>query len=117
MRALALTELARDRGVHGQVHDRLMRAYWEEARNIGDPKELRVLADEAGLDEAEVVEAIEGSTYRERVRSSTAEALGMGITAVPAFVLDRRLLVLGAQPQAIFEQAVGRLRNGQREGL
>jgi predicted DsbA family dithiol-disulfide isomerase len=41
----------------------------------------------------------------------------MGITAVPAFVLDRRLLVLGAQPQAIFEQAVGRLRNGQREGL
>jgi predicted DsbA family dithiol-disulfide isomerase len=29
---------------------------------------------------------------------------------VPAFVLDRRLLVLGAQPRELFEQAFEQLR-------
>jgi predicted DsbA family dithiol-disulfide isomerase len=32
-----------------------------------------------------------------------------GATGVPAFVLDRRLLVLGAQPEEVFEQAFDRL--------
>src|SRR2546425_677099 len=41
MQALRVTELARGRGLHEPVHDRLMQAYWEEARNIGDPEELR----------------------------------------------------------------------------
>ena len=50
MPALRVTELARDRELHRAVHDRLMDAYWAEARNIGDPEELRVLAVEAGLD-------------------------------------------------------------------
>src|SRR4051794_2707914 len=49
--ALRLTELARDRGLHDSVHDRLMDAYWEEARDIGDPVTLRELAAEAGLDD------------------------------------------------------------------
>jgi predicted DsbA family dithiol-disulfide isomerase len=33
----------------------------------------------------------------------------MGANAVPAFVLDRRLLVLGAQPDEVFEQAFEQL--------
>ena len=53
MSALRVTELARERSLHEQVHDRLMRAYWEEARNIGDPVELLTLVVEAGLDEAQ----------------------------------------------------------------
>ena len=36
LRALRVTELARECRLHERVHDRLMRAYWEEARNIGD---------------------------------------------------------------------------------
>jgi predicted DsbA family dithiol-disulfide isomerase len=35
--ALRVTELARDLGVHGPFHDRLMEAYWSEAVNLGDP--------------------------------------------------------------------------------
>ena len=72
LRALCVTELARERGVHKQVHDRLMAAYWEEGRNIGDPEELLVLATEAGLDRAEVEDLLAGDVYLDRVRSSTA---------------------------------------------
>jgi predicted DsbA family dithiol-disulfide isomerase len=110
MSALRVTELARDRGLHEPVHDRLMRAYWEEARNIGDPAELRSLAVEAGLDAADVDETLAGDAYRDRVLSSTAQAQSIGITGIPAYLLDRRLLVLGAQPRETFRRAFDQLR-------
>ena len=109
MKALQVTELARDRGLHRAVHDRLMDAYWTEARNIGDPEELRVLAAEAGLDAAEVDDVLAGDAYVDRVRASTAEAQSVGITGIPAFALDGRLLILGAQPREVFEQAYAQL--------
>jgi predicted DsbA family dithiol-disulfide isomerase len=115
MRALRVTELARERSLHKHVHDRLMRAYWEEARNIGDRSELLTLVVEAGLDEAQAGVVIEGDAYHDRVLGSTAQAQSLGITGIPAFLLDRRLLVLGAQPREVFEQALQQLEGQGRE--
>ena len=109
MRALRVTELARERGLHPAVHDRLMDAYWSEGRNIGDPDELRALAVEAGLDGADLDEVLAGDAYRDRVQGLTAQAVSVGITGVPGFLLDRRLLVLGAQPREVFERAFSQL--------
>ena len=91
--AQQLTELARERGLGAQMHDRLMDAYWSEGSNIGDADGLRALAAEVGIDDPEA-----------------AWAHTIGVTGVPAFVLDRRLLVLGAQPRELFEQAFEQLR-------
>ena len=107
--ALRLGELAREHGLHGAFHDRLMDAYWAESRNIGDPDELRALASDAGLPAEEVDDVLAGDRYADVVAASTAEAVRAGATGVPAFVLDRRLLVLGAQPEEVFEQAFERL--------
>lgn len=109
MRALSMTELARDRGLHRPVHDRLMRAYWEEERDIGDPEVLCELAGEVGLAEDDVAAAIEDGGLADRVRASTAQAQSLGVTGIPAFVLDNQLLVLGAQPRDVFEQALAQL--------
>jgi predicted DsbA family dithiol-disulfide isomerase len=116
IRALSLTELARDRGLHRPIHDRLMHAYWEEARNIGDPEVLREVAVEVGLAEDDVAAAIDDGGLADRVRTSTAQAQSLGATGVPAFVLDNRLLVLGAQPRHVFEQALAQLRE-QDDGV
>jgi predicted DsbA family dithiol-disulfide isomerase len=104
--ALRLTELARERGLHAPFHDRLMDAYWSEATNIGDPDELRRLAAEVGLD-AEDVERVlaDPAAYLDLVEGSTREALSIGINAVPACLLDRRLIVLGAHPLEVFRRA------------
>ena len=104
-KALAVSELARDRGVHEAVHERLMRAYWSEGRDIGDEDVLLDLVEEAGLDPEEARAAMTDDAYVERVLASTREANMHGINAIPAFVLDRRLLVLGAHPHEAFEQA------------
>jgi predicted DsbA family dithiol-disulfide isomerase len=107
--ALELTELARDRGLHEAVHTRLMHAYWSEGRNIGERETLLDLGAEAGLDRDEAAEALDKGTYGDRVEASTYEAQRNGINAIPAFVLDGRLLLLGAQPREIFERALGQV--------
>lgn len=105
--ALRLTELAREEG-HGQeLHDRLMDAYWVEGRDIGSADELRGLAAEVGVDDVDHVLA--GDAYADVVEDSTRRAVGLGVTGVPAFVIDRRLLVLGAQPRPVFVQAFAQL--------
>jgi predicted DsbA family dithiol-disulfide isomerase len=109
LRALRVTELARERGLHQQVHDRLMRAYWEEGRDIGEAAELLALAAEAGLDEQEAAAVIDGDAYGEQVRESTAQAQSIGVTGIPGFLLGGRLLVLGAHPREVFEQALEQL--------
>jgi len=105
--AQRLTELARERGLGEQMHERLMDAYWNEARNIGDVDELRALAAEVGIDDPDA--AWDDTVYLERVLASTAQAHAIGVTGVPGFVLDRRLLVLGAQPRELFVQAFEQL--------
>jgi predicted DsbA family dithiol-disulfide isomerase len=105
--ALRVTELARDRGLHEAVHDRLMDAYWAEARDIGDVDVLRELAAEAGLDD--IQEALTNDSYGVRVQVSTQQAQQLGINGIPAFLLDGKLLVLGAQPLEVFERALARL--------
>jgi len=37
------------------------------------------------------------------------QAHSLGINAIPAFVLDRKLLLLGAQPRDVFERAFAQL--------
>ena len=109
LNALRLTELARDLGKHAELHDRLMDAYWAEAKNIGDLEVLRAEAGAAGLPAHEVEDVLGSDRYRNRIETSTREAHSLGANAVPAFVLDRRLLVLGAQPDAVFQQAFEQL--------
>lgn len=113
MNALRLTELARDLGKHASMHDRLMDAYWADAQDIGSRDVLRTVASEVGLPADEVEDVLASERYRDRVTDSTRRAVSVGANAVPAFVLDQRLLVLGAQPEAVFEQAFARLEDQQ----
>ena len=105
--ALRLTELARERGLGLRMHDRLMDAYWAEARNIGDRDELRALAADVGVEDPDV--AWDDPAYLERVLAYSNQAHQIGVTGVPGFLLDRRMLVLGAQPRELFAQAFEQL--------
>jgi predicted DsbA family dithiol-disulfide isomerase len=107
MTALRLSELARDHGLHDVFHDRLMDAYWRDAANLSDPDVLRALAHDLPPDEVE--RTIAGDAYRDRVAASTQQAQSIGVTGVPGFLLDGKLLVLGAHPRETFERAFEQL--------
>jgi predicted DsbA family dithiol-disulfide isomerase len=87
-----------------------MDAYWAEAADIGDAEQLRRLAAEVGLDGGEVERVIgDGEAYLEDVLGSTRQAQSVGINAIPAFVIDQRLIVLGAHPPETFRAAFAQL--------
>jgi predicted DsbA family dithiol-disulfide isomerase len=103
MNALRLAEHARAQGLFDQIHARLFDAYWAEAQNIGDPDVLRALATDVGVEGAD--EILVTDAYLDLVRASTQQAVAAGVTGVPAFVLDQRMLVLGSHPRSTFERA------------
>jgi predicted DsbA family dithiol-disulfide isomerase len=107
--ALMVGELARDRGVYDALHPRLFDAYWARALDIGDRAVLVQEGAAAGLEEEEIEAVIGDQRYLERVTSQTRGAIALGAGGVPAWVIDERLLVPGAQPHEVFERAMERL--------
>jgi predicted DsbA family dithiol-disulfide isomerase len=108
-RALRLTELARDRGVHDALHTRLITGYWSHRRDIGDPEVLVEEAAAAGIPEAEARAALDSEELAARVDASTRAALRNGVTGVPAWAIDQRLVIPGAQPREVFDSVLRRL--------
>ena len=96
-----LVHHAAGHGRQDAMLERLMRAYFTEGGAIGEPATLERLATEAGVDAAEV---IAGDAYADAVRDDERTAAALGITAVPFFVVDRRLAVAGAQPADVLGQ-------------
>jgi len=114
--ALMLGELARDRRAFDELHPRLFNAYWARGRDIGDE---RVLAEEGaavGLDETEIVDVLRDGRYLDRIEAQTRAALDVGAGGVPAWVIDQRLLIPGAQPHDVFERVLERLGHAPVNG-
>jgi len=90
------------RGLQGAVKDRIMRAYFEEGRDIADPEELARLGAEAGLIEAEVRNVLILRVGQDGVVAAERHAAVLGITGVPTFVFDGQYTISGAQEVANF---------------
>jgi predicted DsbA family dithiol-disulfide isomerase len=115
-RALRLTELARDRGVHDALHRRLFTGYWSRRRDIGDPEVLVEEAVAVGIPEADAHAALDSPELGERVAASTRMALHNGVNGVPAWSIDRRLILPGAQPHEVFDSFLQRLGHRPEAG-
>jgi predicted DsbA family dithiol-disulfide isomerase len=93
-----LVHLAKAHDVQDAMKERLMRAYHTEGATIGDRDTLLRLALEIGLPEAEVRDVLAGDRYAADVREDERTAVSLAISAVPFFVVDRRMGAAGAHP-------------------
>ena len=101
--------LAEQQGHQEAMKERLLRAYFTDGRNIGDPDVLAELAAEVGLDHDEVVAALADGRGRAEVAAQIEEAAALDIAAVPTYVFDRRWSVPGAQDPATFLRVLERV--------
>jgi len=113
--ALMLGELARERGVLDALHPRLFDAYWGRGRDIGDTRVLVEEGTASGLDEGEIIDVLRDGRYLAQVEDSTRQAIEIGAGGVPAWMIDQRVLVPGAQPHDIFDQVMARLGHEPRD--
>jgi predicted DsbA family dithiol-disulfide isomerase len=93
-----LVHLAESHDLQDAMKERLLRAYFTEGELMSDHDTLVRLAAEVGLDEQEVRELLAGGRYADEVRADERIAGELRISAVPTFVIDRKLGASGAQP-------------------
>ena len=85
-----------------------MHAYWSEARDLTTTRRCSPSSPRPASTGTRRQPSRRGP-YAERIAASTQEANRLGIYAIPAFILGRKLVVMGAQPEELFEQAVAQL--------
>ena len=103
-----LIHLAATQGLGDVVKERLFAAYFTEGRSIGDCATLAALAEEAGLDPAEVEATLGGDAFADEVRADESRAAALGATGVPFFVIDEAYGVAGAQGTDVLLAALER---------
>jgi predicted DsbA family dithiol-disulfide isomerase len=84
-------------GFQDALKERLFVAYFTEGEPIGEPDTLVRLAAEVGLDPTECAQILAGDRYGAEVRADEREALELGVTGVPFFVVDGKFGIPGAQ--------------------
>lgn len=85
--------------------DALFKAYFEDGQDIGDVDVLVSIANDLGMDGAEVRQAIETELKHAEIAEDIAIARELQITGVPFFVIDGKLGLSGAHPADTFLKA------------
>jgi predicted DsbA family dithiol-disulfide isomerase len=90
-----LIALSSSQGLSEAMSQRLFRAYFSEGLLISDHDQLNELASEVGVNDA--ASLWESDAYASEVRADETSALELGITGVPAALVDSKFMILGAQ--------------------
>jgi predicted DsbA family dithiol-disulfide isomerase len=101
--AQELAKWAESKGKGDSFHKAIFQAYFVDGINIGKGDELVDLAKSIGLPEKEARSILELRTFKEAVDSDWLRSHALGITAVPTFFVDERVIV-GFPPYELLEQ-------------
>lgn len=96
-------------GAQTRVMSGLLRAHWQEARDIGDPAQLVAIAEAAGMEGAVVARLLASDADHAEVARREAHARQKGINSVPSFIVADAHAISGAQPAALWQQVIDEL--------
>jgi predicted DsbA family dithiol-disulfide isomerase len=101
-----LLHFAAASGRQEELNERLLRGYFTEGEAIGRRDVLARLADDVGLEPAEVAGVLAGDQFGEAVRADEQRARLLGINGVPFFAVDERYGISGAQSSDLLLSAL-----------
>ena len=104
--ALQAAEFSRDHDLFGPFHIALFAAYFSNGLDIGNIDVLATIARDAGLNAREMKQALQSGKYLPGLEAAKEEAAVRGVTGVPAFFIEDKKSVVGAQPLDVFRKAL-----------
>ena len=105
-KAHQLLAWARDCGRDADMEVRLFSAYFGKRRAVDEVDVLVSIAAQAGMDPDEARDVLDHNTYAALVQAEEAKWVSLGIHAVPAFVMESKYLVSGAQDVESFKTQI-----------
>lgn len=85
------------------MHDALYKAYFVDAKNIGDPEVLLEIVEANGLSIDEARKVLDERSFKDAVDEDWRKSHQYGVTGVPTFVASGHGVV-GAQPYETLEK-------------
>ena len=79
------TAFAKDKGLDGEFHHAVAKAYWEDGVDLGNREALLNLGAECGLDAAELGAALDSGQYRQYVMDEHQAAKDLGVFGTPTY--------------------------------
>ena len=104
--ALEEPEQAAATGVQTALKLALFAAHFTDNRDVSDHAVLADVAASVGLDGARAASILASGEFGEMVRTEEAYWADQNITGVPAFILDGRMLIPGAQEPEVFIRVI-----------
>jgi predicted DsbA family dithiol-disulfide isomerase len=108
-RAHEAAHWAKHQGRFSEYNEALFRAFFERGEDISNIDVLSRLASDVGLDSSALRQALDKHEYRESVLADEREA--RKISAVPAFVANRKAALSGVQPVENLKKLIERSRS------
>jgi predicted DsbA family dithiol-disulfide isomerase len=87
----------------------LFKAYFTQARDIGDAEVLTDIADGLGMDASIVARLLASDADVSEIRDRDTHSREMGITSVPTFIVGGRHAVPGAQGPELWAKVIAEL--------
>ena len=112
--SFAASEFAKKKGLFDPFHKICYEAFWQEGGNLGDIAILQGLGEKVGLDPIEMKTSLESSEFKEETNRQYREALTMGVTGIPSFIMGRYFFS-GAQPYEFFKHVAELVQKEQAE--
>ncbi|WP_020208519.1 DsbA family oxidoreductase [Gilvimarinus chinensis] len=100
-----LVKWAAEQGKQTEMKQALFEAYFGRAEDVSQQKVLLEIVTRLGLDEKAALEVLQSTQFADAVRQDEATYQQAGVTAVPAFIVNQKYLISGAQEPATLIQA------------
>lgn len=108
-RAHILIALAAGQGAGHLASGALMKAYFEQGRDIGALEVLVDIGVSLGLAPEELQAAFRDVALNDEIERLEQQAATMGVQGVPYFIVNNRFGVSGAQPAAMWAEALPKM--------
>lgn len=111
LRAHELLAWAAENGKQSELMERIFHDYFTNGADMNNDKVLIDAATSVGLDGDMAGEVIASRSYKDAVAADIAQAQAVGISGVPAFVINQQFLISGAQETEQFVRAIEQMRS------
>lgn len=112
-RAAEASECAGEQGQFFKYRAALYAAQAGENRGAFSDRNLRAIADRAGLDGDALAACLASGRYRDRVQEDLRQARALNVEATPTFFING-VMIVGAQPLPVFVAAIEQALAGPR---